>query len=471
MTQKFSRREFLKLTGVSATVAAVLTGCGPMARYVTRRPYTDMPEYNQTGLSTYYATTCRECPAGCGIIMRTMEGRAIKAEGNPAHPVNSGKLCARGLTSVQGLYNPDRIQGPVKHARGSATYDSLTWDSAISFAKDTLKNTPPSGIAFLLGLAPDHLYDFVTELTTALGAPPPLRYGALGVFDGRSTLVAAAQKMFGKAVAPFFDLAGSDLVFSFGANFMETWLSPVGYSLAFGKTRKGGTGKRGYLVAFEPRQSLTSGKADEWYPVVPGTEGLVAQAIGRLVAEAKGGPVPAAFASVSPENVAQAAGLKVADLNHVAGLFAGAAHPIALPGGVALGHANGSAAAQSILALNVLVDNLGQPGGVYLTAAEDNSNSAADVQNLIKGMNDGSVKAIFIHGINPMFELPSSFGFGAALAKVPLVVSFSSYPDETALQSDYILPDHTGLESFGYQRILPGADVTVHAEPLPAAVP
>ena len=458
MSQKFSRRNFLKLTGASAAAAAVLTGCGPMSRYVTRRPYTDMPEYNQTGISTYFATTCRECPAGCGIILRTMEGHAIKAEGNPNHPVNRGKICARGLTSVQGLYNPDRVTGPVKHARGSDTYNSLTWDGTIGFLKDTLTNTPPAGMAFLLGLASDHLFDFVTELTTALGAPTPLRYGTLGVFDGRSTLVAASQILFGKPALPFFDLAGADLVFSFGANFMETWLSPVGYSLAFGKSRKGSAGKRGYMVAFEPRQSLTSGNADEWFPVVPGTEGLVAQAIGRLVAEAKGGALPAAFASINPENVARVSGVKIEDLNHVAGLFANAAHPIALPGGVALGHANGSAAAQAILGLNVLADNLGKPGGVYLTQAEDNTSSAADILNLVKSMNDGTVKVLFIHGNNPLFELPSSFGFREALAKVPLVVSFSSFPDETAKQSDYILPDHTGLESFGYQRLLPGAD-------------
>jgi len=101
MTQKFTRREFFKLTGVGAATA-VLTGCGPMSRYVVRRPYTDMPEYNQTGVSTYYATACRECPAGCGLIVRTQEGRAIKAEGNSNHPVNRGKICSRGLTAVQG---------------------------------------------------------------------------------------------------------------------------------------------------------------------------------------------------------------------------------------------------------------------------------------------------------------------------------------------------------------------------------
>ena len=124
MTEKITRRHFLTLTGLGAVAAAVMTGCGPASRYVVRRPYTNMPEYNQTGESTYYATACRECAAGCGLIMRTFEGRAIKAEGSPNHPVNKGKLCSRGLVGVQGLYNPDRIKGPLKRAkRGDAAVE------------------------------------------------------------------------------------------------------------------------------------------------------------------------------------------------------------------------------------------------------------------------------------------------------------------------------------------------------------
>ncbi|MBK9005386.1 MAG: twin-arginine translocation signal domain-containing protein [Anaerolineae bacterium] len=93
MSQKISRRDFLKLATAGAATTAVLTGCGPASRYVTREPYTKMPEYTYNGLSAYYATTCRECAAGCGLIVRTMQGRAIKVEGNPANPINLGKTC------------------------------------------------------------------------------------------------------------------------------------------------------------------------------------------------------------------------------------------------------------------------------------------------------------------------------------------------------------------------------------------
>src|SRR5574342_238937 len=115
MSEKISRRDFLKLASVGAATTAVLTGCGPASRYVKREPYSKMPEYTYNGLSTYYATPCRECAAGCGLIVRTMQGRALKVEGNPNHPVNRGKTCARGQTTLQGLYNPHRVLGPIKH--------------------------------------------------------------------------------------------------------------------------------------------------------------------------------------------------------------------------------------------------------------------------------------------------------------------------------------------------------------------
>src|SRR6185369_10233038 len=145
MSEQSSRRDFLKLAGVGAATTAILTGCGPASRYVKREPYMLLPEYNYNGLATYYATTCRECPAGCGIVVRTMQGRALKVEGNANNPLNLGKTCARGQATLHGLYNPHRVQGPIKHARGERLYETasdpmldefknveanLTWDEA-----------------------------------------------------------------------------------------------------------------------------------------------------------------------------------------------------------------------------------------------------------------------------------------------------------------------------------------------------
>src|SRR3990172_2494847 len=149
MSEKISRRDFLKLAGLGAATTAILTGCGPASRYVKREPYTKMPEYTYNGLSTYYATTCRECAAGCGLVVRTMQGRALKTEGNVNNPLNLGKTCARGQATLHGLYNPDRVQHPIPQGRDTELNNySLTWDDAINVVALALKNHQPSEIAF-----------------------------------------------------------------------------------------------------------------------------------------------------------------------------------------------------------------------------------------------------------------------------------------------------------------------------------
>lgn len=483
MSDKLSRRDFLKLASVGAATTAVLTGCGPASRYVTREPYSRMPEYTYNGLSTYYATTCRECAAGCGIIVRTMQGRAHKVEGNPAHPVNRGKTCPRGQTTLQGLYNPDRIQGPIQHNRGEALYSdrfqplpsNMSWEEAIQVVAGALDN--PEGIAFLMGMAPDHLFDLVSELAEAIGAPAPIRYSLGSLFEARATLSQAAEAVFGQPGLPFFDVGNADLVLSFGANFLETWLSPVAYGREYGKMRRGNPKRRGQLIQFEARLSQTAASADRWVPIRPGTEGMIALAIGSLVAQARGEEVPAAFGNIDVEALAEEAGVKMEILENIVAEVVEAAAPLAIPGGAMLGLNNGLQAAQAVMALNALSGNFGQAGGVFLTSLSPNQDtyhrpaSAQELSDLIERMNGGEITTLFIHGVNPAFELPPSLGFADALANVETVISFATYPDETAVAADYIFPDHHGLESWGYQRASAGPDSSVLSGAQPVVVP
>ncbi len=478
MSDTISRRDFLKLLGAGTAATAVLTGCGPVSRYVVRKPYVSMPEYSYNGESTYFATTCRECPAGCGLVVRTMQGRAIKVEGNKNNPVNLGKTCARGQATLQGLYNPDRVQYPVKQGRRATTLSTerMTWDSAVEVVADALRSAPAAKIAFLLGLAPDHLYDLVSDIAEAFGTRPPVRFGALSMFEARATLRDVTQEVFGRDEPLYFDVAGADVVFSFGANFLETWLSPVAYTRGFSAMRRGKAGRRGYLVQFEPRMSQTAAAADEWIPVRPGMEGMVALALGRLVAEARGERIPAAYRDVDVESVAQAADLPTKTLTRLAQLFAAAERPLAIPGGATLAHSNGLDAGKAVLALDVLAGNVGKEGGVFFSpptplGAHHASASPAGVQEFIRAMQDGEIEVLFVHGVNPVFELPQRLGFAEALQKVPLVISFASFPDETALQSDYIFPDHTALESWGYQRVLTGTGRAVLSGAQPVVAP
>jgi anaerobic selenocysteine-containing dehydrogenase len=473
MSEKISRRDFLKLATAGVTGTAILTGCGPASRYIKREPYTKMPEYTYNGLNTFYATTCRECAAGCGLIVRTTQGRAIKVEGNPSHPLNRGKTCPRGQITLQGLYNPDRVLGPIKHKRGEAIYTqnfqaiqpNIEWDEAFNTIANALKD--PSSVAFLMGTAPDHLFDLVTDLANGIGAAAPIRFSASSMFDTQATLSQAAEGLFGQPGMPMFDIGNADLVLSFGADFLGPWISQVSYNLAYAKLRKGNPQVRGYFIHFAPRLSQTASKADEWVPILPGTEAQVALAIGRFMAEAKGGTIPQVFAAVDVKKVSEASGVPMATLSRIAQTLVQAAKPIAVPGNAALGMSNGLSVAQAILALNALAGNFGQPGGVSLSPlaplqdAYHRPASPKEMSDFIALLNSGKVKTLFIHGVNPIFELPKPLGFEAALSKVGTVISFATYPDETAVAADYILPDNQGLESWGYQRVVTGTSQSV----------
>lgn len=242
--------------------------------------------------------------------------------------------------------------------------------------------------------------------------------------------------------------------------------------------RQGRHGKRGYLVQFEPRMSQTGVVADEWIPIAPGTEGLVAVALGRLIAESSGGTIPAVYQNVDVSGIAQASGVSESDLRRLAQLFFGAEHALAIPGSSALATSNGLEAGEAILTLNVLANNLGQAGGVFLTpdlpVNQSNPkipNTLADIQDLVQRMNSGAIKVLFVHGVNPLYELPPALGFAKALNKVQSVISFASFPDETSLMSDYVFPDHTALESWGYQKVITGADRPVISGIQPVVTP
>jgi anaerobic selenocysteine-containing dehydrogenase len=243
--------------------------------------------------------------------------------------------------------------------------------------------------------------------------------------------------------------------------------------------RKGNsTGKRGILVQFEPRLSQTAAAADYWIPILPGTQGLAALGLGRAVAELRGGSLPAVYQNVDLARIAEATGVSQDTFKKMAGLFTAAAHPLSIPGGSALSASNGLEAGQAILNLNVLANNLGVPGGVFTISglpiqakSQSQTNTFSDIQALVEAMKSGKVKVLFIHGVNPFFEFPASLGFTEAARQVSTLISFSSFPDETALQADYVFPDHTGLESWGYQKIPTGSDRPVLSGAQPAVVP
>ncbi|MCH8890868.1 MAG: molybdopterin-dependent oxidoreductase, partial [Myxococcales bacterium] len=284
---EIDRRDFLKLVGVSAGAAAA-SGCSdPVQKLI---PYVVQPEEITPGLAVIYASTCQECPAGCGLHVRTREGRPIKLEGNPDHPVNRGALCARGQASIGRTYLPDRYSGPMKR-QANGGLAPISWEDAYALVAE--KVAAAGGRTHVLGgsVGPT-LSGLIDQWIAAVGAGGRTVYEP---FD-YSALKEASRAVFGIASRPRFDLSQADFIIDFGSDFLESWTSPVEHGRQFADARavdQDGGGAR--LVYVGPRLTLTAGNADEWLPAKPGSEGVLALGIARAAlaaARVSGADVP-----------------------------------------------------------------------------------------------------------------------------------------------------------------------------------
>ncbi len=430
------RRKFLTVLGASGGGALALSGCSTSSveRLV---PYLVQSEDQIPGVSTFYASTCTECAAGCGLHVRTREGRAVKLEGNPEHPTNQGKLCSRGQASLQGLYNPGRIKGPM--ARGQdGKFTAITWDDAI--ARFAAKVTEAGGkLAVLSGAGRGTFSDLLAEWAGAAGG----RVVRWEPFD-HEPIRAANRQVFGLDQLPAHDFASAKYILSFGADFLDTWLSPTEHQLGFASSHGFGEGDVAKFVYVSPRQDLTGLNADEWLSVRPGTEAAVALAVANAVATARGAALPAGLAKMTPAAAAQETGVPAERIERIAREFAAAAPSLAVAGGVGSQHAGATQLCAAVNLLNFVAGNVGKTVkfGADLAAAD----GYGALGDLTKAIDGGQVALLVVHDANPVYALPKASGFADRLKKVGFKISTSLFLDETAAQCDLLLPQSHALE-------------------------
>jgi len=408
-------------------------------------------------MDAWYATSCRECPAGCGMKIRTREGRANKAEGNPAHPISQGGLCIRGQASLQGLYNPDRIAGPYRRNANGAP-EPLGWDEAAAQIAERLGSLTSSGqgnrIVFLSGQNGDSLDHLIRQWMSALRSDRYLLYEPFS----HGAVNAANRITFNQPRVPEYRFAEADVLLSFGADFLETWLSPVGFSRSFAQMRGNREGRIGKIIQVEPRLSLTGANADEWIAVRPGTEMLLALAMTRhIVSGGLGVQLPpterrgleSLLQDHSSERVSPLTDVPAETIRRLAEEFAAAPSALALGPGVA---GTGESATGTHVAVNLLNYVTGRIGQTVRFDRPYQTPEAAPVsalRELVASIHRGEVEVLFLHHANPVYLLPADIGIAAALRKVPLLVSFSSNPDDSSELAHLVLPDHTPLEQWG----------------------
>jgi len=444
------RREFLKLVGVG-TGAVAASGCSEQVQKLV--PYVVQPEEITPGIPVYYASTCRECPAGCGLHVKTRESRPIKLEGNPEHPINRGALCARGQSGIARTYHPDRHPGPLRREGGELR--PISWDEAVALLAE--KIGAGRGGTYLLGRdAGPTANELIDRWVRAVGAGGRVVYEPFAP----EALREAARALYGEPLQVRADLTGTDLVLDFGSDFLGTGPSPTEHSRQLAEARDVSAHPHGgaRLVSVAPRLSLTVSNADEWLPARPGTEGLVALAVARVVWEARGRDAALAphLGDVSVEDVAGRSGVDAAAIRRLGRAVARAQRPVALAPGVALTSRRAVAAATAVLLLNQAAGAVG--ASIVLEPEPDGRARAShrEVLRLVEAMSAGQVSVLLIDDANPVYSLPEAVGFAEALEQVDFVVSTASLRDETSERADLVLPDHTPLESWGDAEPRPG---------------
>ncbi len=436
------RRRFLTVLGVSGAGTAALTGCST-DRVQKLIPYLVQSEDQVPGIPTWYASTCTECASGCGLHVKTREARAIKLEGNPAHPVNAGKLCARGQAGLQSLYNPNRVRGPQKRQADGGTTD-VAWADAI--AELAAKATAAGGkVAVISGAGRGTFSDLLATWTAALGGKV-VRYQP---FD-HEPMREANRQVFGVDGLPAHDFASARFILSFGADFLETWLAPVENQRGFAASHGFSDGTMARHVALAPRMSLTGMNADEWFAIVPGSEAAIALAMAQVIlAERSSAPSDATalrgmLAAYAPDQVAQQSGLTADQIRLLAREFVSAGPSLAVAGGIGSQHAGAAQVCAAVNILNYVAGNVGRT--VRFGADLDSSDGYAALASLQQEMDAGQIAVLLVHDANPVYALPKSSGFAAAMAKVPYKVSTALVLDETAALCDLILPQSHALE-------------------------
>jgi anaerobic selenocysteine-containing dehydrogenase len=443
------------------------------------------------GIEGRLVSSCLVCPARCGIHGRTVDGRLVGIFGNPLHPVSRGGLCPRGIGGVQMLYHPDRLASPLVRAgaRGSGQWREVSPRGAVALVAERLRalreGGRPEGLAVVAGYCEGSMRDLWRQFLQTFGSP---NYVADDYADGTDVVMAL---MHGIPRRPAYDLDQSALVLSFGAPLFESWWSPLQAYVAFGGHRAAGAeAGRPRFVQVDTRFSRTAARAHEWVGIRPGTHGVLALGIAYVLLKEE--LFDAAFVerhvsgfddyralvlgSYRTEEVSTATGVPVERIVALAKSFGEKRPAVAVLGPDVLFAPDGLLAGLAVHSLNVLVGSVNRPGGVLFGddppleplaepvldavaraglarapvagagPAFGGGDAAARFARAVAAGTGPAPEALFLYYANPLSSARDPGLWRTALERVPFVVSFSPFLDETARHADLVLPDLMAYE-------------------------
>ncbi|MGB9627552.1 MAG: molybdopterin-containing oxidoreductase family protein [Thermodesulfobacteriota bacterium] len=418
---------------------------------------------------------CQLCPARCGIIGFLEGDRLIKIGGNSKHPNSLGKLCARGLAGVNLAYDPERITHPMirRGERGKGQWERIPWDKAYSEISSRLKGIHQSGkkggFVFQSEHPPEGL---VKRFMDQFGKAMVIHEDSL-YWGNRNW----GQWLTWGEERGIPDLANSHYIVNFGANPYETHEF---YTGLVGRLIQAKVQRKAKLVTFDVRLSHTAGNSDEWFPITPGTDGVVALAMAHVIVNDNlhdkdfiqkwtnlhPHELAKHLSPYTPENAQKISGVHASDIERIAREFAISRPSVAISGRGVSGHFNGVYNERCIFLLNVVVGNIDALGGYclprrYLTGESGWDRPSIEArewppitpQRFISSVKKGklSPEVYFLYESNPVFNNPETQSTMEVLKNeklIPYLIVAESYMTETAQYADIILPVATYLESW-----------------------
>ncbi len=448
------RRDFMKLFSASSLAATAACIERPLEKAI---PFVQQPVDQWPGEPVFYATTCGECATGCGVMVRTREGRPTKLEGLPEHPISKGKLCAVGQSSLQGLFHPERPRAP--KIRFGQRMEAVTWDEVYEHLGSKVAKTQKIGI--LTGGATGNRHGFFREFLERIGSTRDRLY----TYDSNTLMesVAAAHKLaYGVNAMPRADLDQAKVIVGIGADFLDVGSSVVYHTHGYTQSHAFKAGNRGKHYQFESILTRTGAKADERFVIPPGAETLTTLLLVRALIENKRSKGSAAARQQIQAVLDQKAevvasgyervGIKREDLDKLANELLDEASIVMCAGSSAFDEN-----ATNLQLAAIMANELIGAYDVTLHLAKGWAVPPGQPGDLQRFLADApGLDVLIVIDANPIFSLPPAFAVQDLLAKIPTVASIQEFPNEVDALAHYSLNGHHYLESWGDEQPVAG---------------
>jgi Fe-S-cluster-containing dehydrogenase component len=437
-----SRRRFLALFGASAALATG-AGCKPSGNRGAIVPYTKKQEEVVPGVADFYASTFQEGEVAYPVLVKAREGRPIHVEGNDEHPRYRGKTSFRATADLLGLYDPDRLRGPLLDGRPG------DWKTAIARLAGSLKQGAGKDLVLITpALLSPTRKALIAKLVAAVPGLRHVQWEPSADHNGRQ----AERAVFGEIRLPRYQFDKAEVIVALEADFLGSLGDTVSAIAGFASRRGSATGMN-RLYALEGGMSLTGGRADVRITVRPSTLARMAFGLVRAVYLRGGRTLPdglsaSALDAFALDRLPEAKPF-ARELNAlVADLCAAGAKSLVLAG---------PAAAVEAHAACLLLNSMLGAEGVTVTSEDSVAAPALaapeEIAKLVADMTAGRVAAALFWDVNPAYDIPQSDdgdanAFRAALTKVPLRVRLGALPDETTDLCNLALPTNHWLESW-----------------------